>query len=254
MKTPRDYQVILVPKDGGPTRTWELGARQIGILKVAAGLLAGLGVVALVLGLFLAIQASRLPGLQAELQTLRAESAQVEALALQLQTLEERYGAIRQMFGVDSIRDPSDLWLPPSTQPSRSAPSDPEAARPTAWPLSERGFITQALLDGAGSEHPGLDIAVPTDSYIRAAGAGIVIDVGEDPVYGRFVTLDHGEGYTTLYGHASSTMVTAGQRVRRNEVIALSGNTGRSTAPHLHFEIRLDGEPVDPLQYVTQPG
>lgn len=254
MKKSRDYQVILVPKDGGPTRTWELGARQVGLLKSAAFILGGVAVVALALGLFLAFQASRLPGMRAELATLRAERGQVEALATQLQTLEDRYGTIRRMFGVDSIRDPSDLWLPPSTQPSRSAPNDPTSARPTSWPLSQRGFITQALLDGAGAEHPGLDIAIATDSYIRASGAGIVIDVGEDPVYGRFVTLDHGEGYTTLYGHASTTMVTAGQRVRRNEVIALSGNTGRSTAPHLHFEIRLDGEPVDPLQFVSQPG
>lgn len=254
MKTPRDYQIILVPKDGGSTRTWELGAKRIGLLKASLVVLAGAGVVALVMGLILVFQASQVPGLRAELETLRAEQQQVEALALQLQTLEEQYGSIRRMFGVDSIRDPSDLWLPPSTQPSRTAPNDPTAARPTSWPLSDRGFITQALLAGAGAEHPGLDIAVPSNSYIRASGAGIVVDVGEDPVYGRFVTLDHGEGYTTLYGHASTTMVTAGQRVRRNEVIAMSGNTGRSTAPHLHFEIRLDGEPVDPLQFVSQPG
>lgn len=254
MSNPRDYQVILVPKDGGPTRTWELSARRVALIKGGLITLAGVAVLAFGVGLLLAFQASRLPALRAEVASLRAENMQVESLALQLQTLEDSYGSIRSMFGVDSIRDPSDLWLPPSNQPTRSAPSDPTEARPTSWPLSERGFITQALLAGAGAEHPGLDIAVPTDSYIRAAGAGVVIDVGEDPVYGRFVTLDHGDGYTTLYGHASTTTVAAGQRVRRNEVIALSGNTGRSTAPHLHFEIRLDGEPVDPLQFVSQPG
>ena len=99
----------------------------------------------------------------------------------------------------------------------------------------------------------GVDIAVPTDSYIRAAGGGTVVDGGEDPVYGRFVVLDHGEGYSSLYGHASQILVERGQRVRKNEVIALSGSTGRSTAPHLHFEILLNGEAVDPLSMVTQP-
>ena len=94
---------------------------------------------------------------------------------------------------------------------------------------------------------------MPTDSYVRASGAGTVVDVGEDPVYGLFVVLDHGDGYTSLYGHASLTLVTRGQRVRRNEVIALSGSTGRSTAPHLHFEILLNGEAVDPLTLVNQP-
>jgi len=111
--------------------------------------------------------------------------------------------------------------------------------------------VTQGLLDTG--DHPGVDIAVPTDSYVRASGAGTVVDVGEDPVYGYFVVLDHGEGYTSIYGHASLTLVTRGQRVRRNEVIALSGSTGRSTAPHLHFEILLNGEAVDPLTLVHQP-
>ena len=80
-----------------------------------------------------------------------------------------------------------------------------------------------------------------------------MVDVGEDEVYGRFVVLDHGGGYTSLYGHASLTLVVRGQQVRQREVIALSGSTGRSTAPHLHFEILLDGEVVDPLTLVTQP-
>jgi murein DD-endopeptidase MepM/ murein hydrolase activator NlpD len=94
---------------------------------------------------------------------------------------------------------------------------------------------------------------VPADSYIRAAGGGVVVGAGDDPVYGRFVTLDHGGGYRTLYAHASETLVEVGQEVRRNEVIALSGSTGRSTAPHLHFEILLNGEAVDPLTMVRQP-
>jgi murein DD-endopeptidase MepM/ murein hydrolase activator NlpD len=72
-------------------------------------------------------------------------------------------------------------------------------------------------------------------------------------VYGIFLVLDHGEEYRSLYAHASLLLVTVGDRVRRDEVIALTGSSGRSTAPHLHFEIRRDGEPVDPLTMVTQP-
>ena len=80
-----------------------------------------------------------------------------------------------------------------------------------------------------------------------------MVDVGEDEVYGRFVVLDHGDGYTSLYGHASLTFVERGQHVRQHEIIALSGSTGRSTAPHLHFEVLLNGEAVDPLTMVSQP-
>ncbi len=128
------------------------------------------------------------------------------------------------------------------------------ASRPSIWPLSERGFVTQELYDGGTGDHPGLDIAVPSDSYIRAAGGGTVVDVGEDVVYGRFVVIDHGEATASLYGHASTTFVRLGQSVRERQVIALSGSTGRSTAPHLHFEVLVNGEPADPLTFVEQPG
>jgi murein DD-endopeptidase MepM/ murein hydrolase activator NlpD len=113
--------------------------------------------------------------------------------------------------------------------------------------------VTRVLLDGAAGEHPGLDIAVPSGSYIRAAGSGEVVDVGEDEVYGRYVVLDHGNGYQTRYAHASLTLVERGRTVRRSEVIALSGSTGRSTAPHLHFEVTLEGETLDPLTLVQRP-
>ena len=101
--------------------------------------------------------------------------------------------------------------------------------------------------------HPGLDIAVAQDSYIRAAAGGIVRDAGTDEVYGKFVLIDHGDGYESMYGHASQIFVAAGDSVERHEVIALSGSTGRSTAPHLHFEVRREGQAVDPLSLVRKP-
>jgi murein DD-endopeptidase MepM/ murein hydrolase activator NlpD len=121
--------------------------------------------------------------------------------------------------------------------------------------LGEKGFVTQALIEGTSGDddHPGVDIAVPTDSYIRAAGGGTVVDLGEDRVYGRFIKIDHGGGYSTMYAHASLHLVALGQEVREREVIGLSGSTGRSTAPHLHFEILLNDEAVDPLTMVEQP-
>jgi murein DD-endopeptidase MepM/ murein hydrolase activator NlpD len=192
-----------------------------------------------------------------EVRSLEADRARVQALAAELQGIERQYARLRAMFGAPTAATPSDAWLPPPGAGRRSgAPrTTVTASVPASWPLTERGFVTQGLLDGeAGeTEHPGLDIAVPTDSYVRAAGAGTVVDVGEDPIYGRFVVIDHGEGYTTLYGHASLNLVARGEQVRQNEVIALSGSTGRSTAPHLHFEVLLNGEAVDPLTLVHQP-
>ncbi len=94
--------------------------------------------------------------------------------------------------------------------------------------------------------HNGVDIAAPWGTPVRAAAPGTVLFAGWFGGYGKLVVLDHG-GVTTLYGHLSSIEVAAGQKVRAGQVIGRVGSTGYSTGPHLHFEIRVDGRPVDPL-------
>lgn len=200
----------------------------------------------------MASRAWQVPGLEAEVAMLRESQEQVAALASRLEELEERYETVRRLFGVGTSDVLPELWRPPASG-ARFSSDDPEESLPSSWPLTTQGFVTQNLLEESEGDHPGLDIAVPSQSYIRAAGAGVVADTGNDPVYGNFVTVDHGAGYLTLYAHASELLVEAGQRVRRNEVIALTGNTGRSSAPHLHFEVRLNGETVDPLTMVRPP-
>ena len=184
--------------------------------------------------------------------SIAAQAEGIRILSMQLDTVAARYGRVAELFGARATA-PSGLWVPRvgSDGDVRRTPSG--GTTPTSWPLTERGFVTQALMEGMVGEHPGLDIAVPTGSYIRAAGGGVVTEAGEDPLYGRFVRLDHGGGYGSLYAHASVTFVEAGDLVRQNEVIALSGSTGRSTAPHLHFEVLRDDQPVDPLTILEQP-
>jgi murein DD-endopeptidase MepM/ murein hydrolase activator NlpD len=185
------------------------------------------------------------------------DRARVAALVQRLETIEGQYDALRGLFGSAETEQPSGVWLPSVTVPRSGGSDRPRRGNtlPSLWPLTERGFVTQGIHgSGGAAEHPGLDIAVASGSYIRAAGGGSVVDVGEDAVYGRFVVIDHGDGYATLYGHASETFVTLGQHVRERQVIALSGSTGRSTGPHLHFEVLVQGEPVDPLTMIEQPG
>lgn len=245
-------RLIVIPEDGRETVTFHLSRKRLRLL-VSAGVLL-VAVVAVLGGTwwYMAARAYQVPELEAELVQLREGQTQVASLARQLAELEDRYRQIRTLFGIDTTQVLPEIWRAPTTG-SRANAQDPEGSLPTSWPLTVEGFVTQNLLEGAEGDHPGLDIAVPSQSYIRAAGAGSVSDTGTDPVYGNFVTLDHGDGYLTLYAHASEILVEIGQRVRRNEVIALTGNTGRSTAPHLHFEIRLNGETVDPLTLVDPP-
>lgn len=253
MAEPGGLRVILVPDDGRDSTTLHLSRRRLRLV-VALGI-GAVAAVALMAGTwwYMAARAYQVPALEAELAQLREGEAQVTSLAGRLEELEGRYDRIRFMFGIDTAQVLPELWRAPASSGSRSSPRDAQGSLPISWPLTGPGFVTQSLLEGAQGEHPGLDIAIASGSYIRAAGAGVVEDAGQDPIYGNFVTIDHGEGYLTLYAHASDVFVEEGRRVRRNEVIALTGNTGRSTAPHLHFEIRLNGDTVDPLTLVEPP-
>ena len=106
---------------------------------------------------------------------------------------------------------------------------------------------------GSGTEfHPGMDISVPTGTPVKAAGKGRVTYAGWLSGYGKVVIIDHGYGIQSVYGHNSEILVKVGQSVKRGDIIAKSGNTGRSTGPHVHFEVRVNGNPVDPMKYLAK--
>ena len=98
--------------------------------------------------------------------------------------------------------------------------------------------------------HEGIDVTAPMGSPIEAPAAGRVIDAGWESGYGNTVTIDHGFGTVTKFAHTSKILVTVGQRVARGQRIALVGNSGLATGPHLHYEVHVNGRPVDPLRYV----
>ncbi|MBE3580134.1 MAG: peptidoglycan DD-metalloendopeptidase family protein [Thermoanaerobacteraceae bacterium] len=125
-------------------------------------------------------------------------------------------------------------------------------AKPTQWPVrgeitSPFGYRTSPTNRWREEFHDGLDIGASFGTPVRAAGAGTVVFAGWMGVYGRTVIIDHGYGYRTFYGHNSSLLVREGDRVKKGQVIAAVGNTGRSTGPHVHFRLEVQGRPVDPL-------
>ncbi len=118
-------------------------------------------------------------------------------------------------------------------------------------PGSGFGLRTDPI-DGSQKMHKGVDIGAPAGTPITAAGDGIVTWAGERGGYGQLVVIDHGGGVETRYAHQSRLDVTPGQRVAAGEVIGAVGSTGRSTGPHLHFEVRVDGEAVDPADWLRR--
>ncbi len=237
------------------TRSFEISYRRLRVagLVLLFAVVAWFGMAAS--WTYIAAQAARVPGLTGELERLEEEQERVAQLAEALRRLEAQYEQVREMLGADRPRDTASIWLPPPPgEAGREEDADSgRASIPSSWPLTARGFVTREHLGRIPGQHPGIDIAVAEGSYVRASGAGVVSRAGEDAVYGNFVRIHHGDGYESVYGHASELFVAAGDTVRRNEVIALSGNTGTSTAPHLHFEIWRSGIPIDPRTVVQVP-
>jgi murein DD-endopeptidase MepM/ murein hydrolase activator NlpD len=138
-------------------------------------------------------------------------------------------------------------------QGDAGAPAGPAAAM--QWPVA--GEITSPFGErknpmGAGDDfHPGLDIAADEGTPITAASAGRVVSAGPDGGYGNLIVVDDGNGVTTRYGHCSQIFARVGDAVMPGQTIGAVGSTGHSTGPHLHFEVRVNGRPVDPAAFIA---
>lgn len=177
-------------------------------------------------------QRRHVAGEVAEIEGLSAgEEAQLEAL---IREREAQLAAARQAAGI--------------TGPGNSRPGA------LAWPIS--GTITSPFgwrhnpFGGGNEFHQGLDIAAAYGTTVTAAAAGTVIQAGWYGGYGNYILIDHGGGMSTGYGHLSRIFVSNGQEVQRGQAIGAEGSTGASTGPHLHFEVRISGKPVDPIGYL----
>jgi murein DD-endopeptidase MepM/ murein hydrolase activator NlpD len=261
MKAATRGVTVVIQRDGATrSRTYRF---PLWLLRLgsAVGILL-LGTAALLGALYLPVvrAAARIPTLERQVARLQSDNAKVRQLSAALDSVESRYTQMRQMIGADIVRDPlalsSALPLAPAVRARVGArrASSTGPAVPRGWPLDEQGYVTRGQVGTGSSDeaHPGLDIAVPVGSLVRASGGGTVRQVGEDPEYGLFVLLEHPEEYQTMYGHLSRILVTEGATVASGEVIGLSGNSGRSTAPHLHFEIRQRGTSLDPRTMVKE--
>jgi len=153
-----------------------------------------------------------------------------------------------------------ELFIPGAAQRAEVPPSDavPPVTRPPrraeatlAWPLA--GVLYARFGPRGDSRHDGIDIAAPASSVVRAAADGEVLFAGEQKGYGHVVVLGHPGGLITLYAHNQGVLVREGARVRAGDALARVGEALKTSGPHLHFEVRLEGKPVDPLEYLPAP-
>lgn len=161
--------------------------------------------------------------------------ADPEQLAARTLVLRQRFAAVDE-----GLRD-RDQWI---------------ASQPSITPT--RGIFTSYFgnrkdpLTGRPAFHNGVDISAPAGKEVRAAADGIVVAAGRNSNLGRSVRISHGYGVTTIYGHLKALEVEPGQRVSRGDLIGTVGNSGRTTGYHLHYEVRVDGKPRNPIEYILE--
>jgi len=254
------FTVIVVPHDPQKTRNYKVPYRLFYILVT----LVAIGLVAMVVFLAtygsLLIKARESVLLAGQVEELTRKNEQIGEVVRDLSELHAMDLKIRRMLGIDISYEDS-LALSRAEETEELSDGEVQSGKeqmlrsiPSFWPV--RGYITRSfdMAGGRGDSdyHPGLDIGVDRGTPVRAAASGFVEEAGWDDTYGHYVRIDHGYGIKTLYGHNDRLVVMRGERVGRGQTIAYSGNSGRSTAPHLHFEVIQDNVNVDPLKYLLK--
>jgi murein DD-endopeptidase MepM/ murein hydrolase activator NlpD len=285
----REHTIIFLPHARARFRQFRVSSRALWSLAISFGLSVLLGVTFSLLWIRSIQKRSEVTAILAENSDLRSRAAltntRLETIEKMLAEFEDRTRRLSIVAGLSAVRDPGlggvgGLTAMP-LNPADSLDSGlSEAGRRGALLSSRLVFVEKKLLlqadqlaltptivpaagvltAGFGMRpdpfttrpefHTGIDISTPAGNRVVAPASGTIVRVGLDKGFGRFVEIAHGYGVTTLYGHLQATRVAEGQRVRRGDVVALVGSTGRSTGPHLHYEVRSEGRPVNPLSYV----
>lgn len=147
--------------------------------------------------------------------------------------------------------EPAPRAVPASFEPEKKQPKLVKVGKGSgalAWPL--RGVLYARFGKKGKEPHDGVDLAAPAGLPVKTAAPGTVLFAGEQKGYGLIVIVEHDGGLITLYAHNRDLRVKTGQKVRDGQVVATVGDSGRTSGPHLHFEVRKEGKPVDPLDYL----
>jgi len=287
--TRKQHTIIVVPHARARFRQFQVTSRLLWGVATAVSLSLLLGVVFGVLWIQSVRKNREASTLQAENQDLRGRTktlnAKLESLEKLLAEFEERTRRLSVVAGLSGLQDPGTggvggLSTLPADDASHTEAVLEEASRrglvlssrlgqveeklsfqadqlaltPTLAPAT--GILTAGYglrsdpFTGRQEFHTGIDISSPTGGRIVSPASGTVVNVGWQNGYGRVVEIAHGFGIRTLYAHLEAPRVVEGQRVRRGDIVGLVGSTGRSTGPHLHYEVQVGGKPVNPLDYV----
>lgn len=243
--------IMVIPDDAHAPKEWKVRLVVLQLIGVGVGLVV-LGIVLFfVFYGTMVYRTAMAERLQSENEELRRYKYKVRLLEENLSQARETVRRLTRLAGIDyKFPEYADTLTVDSAKPAAAIlnrPADLDPSLPAGLPL--RGFISQGYeMEDDDRYHPGLDIACAKGTPVLATGSGEVVFAGVDETYGKMLVIKHTDSTTTVYGHNDSLLVQQGDRVEVGSRIALSGNTGKSTAPHLHYEIRIHDKPIDPLE------
>ncbi|MDH4211200.1 MAG: M23 family metallopeptidase [candidate division WOR-3 bacterium] len=242
----KGYSILVVSDDSSRSRNYFLSRN---FLIIAGAIVAAVLLVAIIAGLNYAavyVRAMEVEMLRRRNAQLEREFTKIEEIKENLQVAEANNRKIKVMLGIEKTPEPvepSIVEISPNytdIEVLKDMPENIPALLPTMGQISREFHLG----------HNGLDIAAPQFSPVIASASGIVEGTGWDSLYGNYVVIEHNKNYSTFYGHLNSIDVLNGSRVSGGQVIGTVGSTGKSTSPHLHYEVRFRGEPVDPIGYL----
>ena len=286
-RTLKEHTIIFVPHARAQYRKWRFSTRQAIAVATVLSLLTLGSVISMVMLFQLDVDRDQLATLATENDELRRTNERFDAsfrdLAIQVEDYQKRIQKLSIVAGLgsasedteagiggfDPLQDQSgivpgleDLHLELETlgldmnRVEDKITEDQQRISRIPAIVPAKGLFTSAYgyrrdpFGGHRAFHRGIDIVAPHGKEIYATGDGTVIQAGRNRGLGKSVTISHGFGMQTRYGHLSKIEVEPGQEVRRGDVIGRMGNTGRSTGTHLHYEVHVDGKPVNPLAYI----
>ena len=230
--------IIHVQRESGlANRTIILTLRQVQLLRRGAYVLGGLLVVIVLSWFYLAAQAARVPLLTKKVESMQADVSRLDTLRSTLNGLESRFQQVQTMLGA----------TPKLPEPLVARTG---ATMPDSWPLPVAGTILTAY--DTSSAVRGVDIGVEPGTPVRAAGAGLVVELSDDPVLGHLIRIAHSDDYESVYANVRDVRVAKGDHVATGAVIAVAGEARRALPPHLHFEVRRGKTDVNPISIMKQ--
>lgn len=235
------------PRTGWRVRTWVMKLVVFSVIAILVGIVLFFSFYGKVLS-----RAAMTEKVTKENESLRRYYYKVQLLEQNLNQAREVVTRMTQLAGIDyefpEFPDDSTIFahLDRTSSAIVARPASGDFSLPAGLPI--QGFVTQGFkMTDDNTYHPGVDIACAVGTPVLATGSGEVEHVDFDSIYGHMVVLRHNDSVTTVYAHNEEILVKEGQHVLVGSRIALSGNSGKSTAPHLHYEIRINGEPINPL-------